>query len=198
MLLKTKKGDMVIFSNNNNTQERIELMKIGDTGTFTDRRDGQTYHWKVMQDGKAWMTVNMNYKTEASCSYGHDETNRTIHGRLYTWKDAPNACPPGWHVPSYEEWGDLLDAINKGPEEAFNVLIKGGSSGFEALLGGMLLESGEFYGLAKDGGYWSSTHAGTSADDPMPWALELTNIVSIGTSSKDRFYSVRFVMDSSA
>lgn len=170
-------------------------MKIGDTGTFTDPRDGQTYHWKVMTDGKAWMTVNMNYKTEGSCSYDHDETNTRTYGRLYKWHDASNACPSGWHVPSFQEWEGLLNAINKGPKEAFNDLIKGGSSGFEALLGGILLESGKFYGLGKDGGYWASTHAGNSPDDPMPWALELTNMVSLGTSSKDRFYSVRFVMD---
>jgi uncharacterized protein (TIGR02145 family) len=38
-------------------------------------------------------------------------------GVLYNWPAAMNACPKGWHLPSYAEWEQLGQYISdeKGP-----------------------------------------------------------------------------------
>jgi len=59
---------------------------------------------------------------KAYCWYNNDISNKAIHGALYTWSAAMNgtissnsnpsgvqgACPSGWHLPSEEEWIQLI------------------------------------------------------------------------------------------
>jgi len=35
----------------------------------------------------------------------------TEYGRLYDWESALSACPPGWHLPSDDEWQQLRDYL---------------------------------------------------------------------------------------
>ncbi|MDR2541336.1 MAG: hypothetical protein LBD11_06335 [Candidatus Peribacteria bacterium] len=45
------------------------------------------------------------------CNVGADEvgTGEKSYGNYYTWKEAQEVCPTGYHLPSKEEWQDLLD-----------------------------------------------------------------------------------------
>jgi len=83
-------------------------------GTFTDERDGQTYKTVKMPDGKVWMAQNLNYKPESghSCSYGGNMSLHEQYGRLYDWETAKAVSPAGWHLPSVDEWVDLLYAVS--------------------------------------------------------------------------------------
>ena len=79
----------------------------GETGTFTDKRDGQKY--KTVKIGDyVWLAQNFNYTVNngASC-YNDNEANCNKLGKLYTWNAAMAACPPGWHVPTRGEWDYL-------------------------------------------------------------------------------------------
>ena len=34
-----------------------------------------------------------------------------IFGAYYTWEEAQEACPAGWHLPSEQEWVELLKSL---------------------------------------------------------------------------------------
>ena len=143
--------------------------------TFTDPRDGQVYKTVKLKDGKIWMAQNLNFDVGEGCwYYDNDPKNGEKYGRLYTWEAAQKACPPGWHVPSDEEWWEMASYYGKAisfiktrtgsdGKAAFKALIRGGSSGFNALLGGQRNSDGDFKYLEKCGDYWSSTENGFSA-----------------------------------
>lgn len=78
---------------------------------YTDPRDGASYNVIQMRDGRHWFAEDLKFNAEHSVLDGEDP----MHGRKYRFWDACNACPPGWHVPTYREWTDMLK--NYGPIE---------------------------------------------------------------------------------
>ena len=145
---------------------------------FTDPRDGQKYKTVQLKDGKVWMAQNLNFDVGNGCFYyDNDPENREKYGWLYNWKAALKACPPGWHLPSDDEWWNMAKqygiAYNgqngkpknkegKAGEAAYQALIQGGDSGFAALLGGYRISDGSYYNLGDYGVYWSSTERDAS------------------------------------
>jgi uncharacterized protein (TIGR02145 family) len=122
--LKTENGNEVSFKTGSGGG-------INETSTFTDPRDGKTY--KTVKIGNQWwMAENLAYLPAvyppASTSYtepryyiygysGSDvatakqQANYTTYGVLYNWEAAKAACPPGWHLPSDDEWKQLEMAL---------------------------------------------------------------------------------------
>ena len=149
--------------------------------TFTDPRDGQVYR-TVELNGQRWMAQNLNYDVGEGC-WVYEKSSVFLglgakikkegYGRLYTWEAAKKACPPGWRLPTDEEWralamahGGLWDGEDKGdPKKAYSALLEGGSSGFAALLGGWRYPDGSFGRLGVYGYYWG----GTERDAQYAW-----------------------------
>ncbi|GBU20488.1 hypothetical protein R80B4_00366 [Fibrobacteres bacterium R8-0-B4] len=135
-------------------------------GAFTDKRDGQTYKTAEI-GGQTWMAQNLNYRTESgSWCYGDDDSNCKKYGRLYDWTAATKACPPGFRLPSREEWQRLVDYA--GGSDAAGKTLKAKSGwdkdggrdgtddfGFSALPGGCRSSgyAGQ-YGLSGQYGFW--------------------------------------------
>jgi uncharacterized protein (TIGR02145 family) len=126
---------------------------------------------KRMPDGSQWTTKNLNVTREQSSCYDNAERNCRRYGRLYTWESALEACRAlggGWRLPTNEEWRQLgnryggirQEAADLG-KAAYTALISGGSSGFDAVLGGGRTDkSGEYARVEAHGFYWSATESG--------------------------------------
>jgi uncharacterized protein (TIGR02145 family) len=132
--------------------------------TFSDPRDGQVYRIVKIGD-QVWFAENLNYDAEGSWCYDSDPENCEIYGRLYSWEAGLTACPEGWHLPSEDEWNNLIEFLG-GYEIAGGKMkaISGwdepnigatNESGFSALPGG-----GSNVLTGGAGLWWSSTGFG--------------------------------------
>jgi N-sulfoglucosamine sulfohydrolase len=85
---------------------------------LVDARDGQRYPTTRVGEG-CWMARNLDHgavvpdgmprdasAVEKSC-YGNDPQSCRVYGGLYTWDEARDACPAGWHLPTRGEWEAL-------------------------------------------------------------------------------------------
>lgn len=119
-----------------------------------------------MADGKEWTTNNLSINIDGSFCYEGSDVHCRHYGRLYTWEAAQRGCVslgPGWRLPGEDEWRGLArhyggireDSADEGTA-AYHALSSGGSSGFNALLGGGR-EDGQFARLEAHGFYWTAT-----------------------------------------
>ena len=111
----------------------FEENSTGVVGTLADARDGRTYK-TITINGKEWMTENMAYlpsvslvssfSTTESVYYVYDyndtivseakETdNYKLYGVLYNGPAAIATCPSGWHLPTDEEWEQMVEFISE-------------------------------------------------------------------------------------
>jgi hypothetical protein len=110
---------------------------------------GTTGFSKRMADGKEWTTSNLNVNTPSSYCYDDAEANCRRYGRLYTWESAQRGCQSlgnGWRLPTDDEWRQLATRYgglgNDSPatgKAAYTALLSGGTSGFNAVMGGQSL-----------------------------------------------------------
>ena len=130
---------------------------------------GSMYSAKRMADGKEWTTQNLNVNTLPSYCYDDGEVNCRRYGRLYTWESARRGCQllgEGWRLPTNDEWrelakqyGGLLEESEGKAKAAYAALVIGGSSGFNAVLGGGRSDSGEYARLEAHGFYWTASES---------------------------------------
>jgi uncharacterized protein (TIGR02145 family) len=153
----------------------------------------------------------------ALCFFNNDQQNYVTYGPLYNWyviSDPRGICPPGWHVPDWNEWDQLNSAIggNGGKlkeaglvhwfpfnEWATNI------TGYTALPGGIRaqttfnptpIEKGTFYEINRYAYFWSSE---STPDPNCAWLayLEGTNggLWYAGGSFKYYGLSIRLIKD---
>lgn len=150
-------------------KESIEIAPspVSIDGSVLDPRDGQKYKTIVL-NGQIWLAENLNFEMEDSWQYMDNPNNGDKYGSLYTWQAAKQACLPGWRLPTDNDWkalgrtyGGYFDGTNSkiigDPRDAYKALIQGGSSRFNALLGGWHNTAGRYGDLGSSGSYWSST-----------------------------------------
>jgi uncharacterized protein (TIGR02145 family) len=113
------------------------------------------------------MAENLNFDCPGAKCYGNDSKNAEKYGRLYDWETAKKACPPGWHLPSNEEWQTLVDFAG-GTKFGDKLKAKSGWNGigngtddfgFSALPGGNGLGD-TFVTIGNDGNWWSVNEDG--------------------------------------
>lgn len=122
--------------------------------TFYDERDGQEYT-TITIDDQVWMAENVNYETPDSWTYNNKKKNGKIYGRLYTWYDAFDACPPGWHLPSDKDWEKLNYVL--GSDTKYEERVKlNGLMLFNIRFGGFRNEHGKFFDIGNTAMFWTS------------------------------------------
>ncbi len=158
----------------------VPLIGFSQSSSFVDSRDGKEYKTIKIGD-RVWMAENLaffpdsgNYKVYA---YDNDSSNVLKYGYLYDFEAANNVCPTGWHLPSKDEFGVLIELIG-GEVVYYEVWTNGlklksktewlgdgtDNIGFNGLPGGSrvgshvrLYNGSKFAGLGELGTWWSST-----------------------------------------
>jgi uncharacterized protein (TIGR02145 family)/uncharacterized repeat protein (TIGR02543 family) len=174
--------------------------------TLTDTRD-KTRYKTVKLGGRTWMAENLNYQMpKDSWCYDDKTGNCAKYGRLYNWDAAENACPAGWHLPTREEWGNLVEAAGGGKAADKTLKSVSGWSragngtdmyGFSALPGGYWdYLSGVFESIGNMGIWWTATPQEFMNFGAYAWRMTSDSGKAIdNTHYKSAGFSVRCVMD---
>ncbi len=175
------------------------------SGTFTDSRDSHVYKTIKIGD-QTWMAENLAYlpfvtpittssRTEPCIyvyGYQGDEwaeaknvESFNTYGALYNIQAALTLCPPGWHLPSMDEWREMADYLvangynYDGTDSLYKIAKalastsyweisdvegspgfepeKNNSSGLSLEPGGYMASAGAFKKMGTVGYWWTST-----------------------------------------
>jgi uncharacterized protein (TIGR02145 family) len=149
----------------------VALGSLGSAGSMQgsandQRASGTTASSRRMADGKEWTTNNLSVNASPSYCYDDAEPNCQRYGRMYTWASAQRACQSlgsGWRLPTDDEWREMAkryggvsaDSADEG-KAAFAALRSGGTSGFNAVLGGNRRD-GKYERVEAHGLYWTAS-----------------------------------------
>jgi len=161
-------------------------------------------------------TVVEKYCYGASNTNADPFNNCQIHGGLYTWEAAmqgaastnaapsgiQGVCPPGWHLPSDEEWKILEyeielpnpDLIGWRGHTQGTQLKAGGTANFEGLMSGKREYTSEYKDIDTDAFFWTTTQSSTTS----AWMRGLRNTSNaVGRFANHKFNaaSVRCIKD---
>ena len=184
---------------------------------FVDPRDGKVYGAKPMPDGKIWMTENLDYNLSGSVNYNNAASPPFAKaGRLYTWDQAMAVAPSGWHLPTDEEWINLVKAVDPigdptgmGTTGNAGTALKATSGwldyngatgngtddfGFAALPGGYGHPVGSFDDVGVNGRWWTATESVASEAWRRNMGRSYSYVRRYSNSLAYRF-SVRCVQD---
>jgi uncharacterized protein (TIGR02145 family) len=207
---------------------------------MSDPRDAKVY--PLVQIGsQCWMVTGLKYGQQRTPAQGQQNNgiaemycydnivaNCNFYGGLYTWDEAmayapgvpQGICPPGWHIPTDEEWkvlegsADALYPVGspvwnntnfRGSDAGRNMKTSTGwsSGGLGTNQSGFTsYASGQFFGSSyieqgTNAWYWSSTQ-GSGSGVGTAWVRNLRNTedrVNRTTSAKTRGHTVRCLRD---
>lgn len=224
-------------------QKQVETLKPANTNDqiICQDIDGNIYRTVKIGD-QIWTAENLKVKryrngdsikhvtahaqwlkisSGAYCMNGNDVRNLEEYGLLYNWfaiKDTREITPPGWHVPTDEEWKTLEKYLGMSQSDADKVGLRGtdegvklkesgtshwrspntgatNESGFTALSGGNRGNSdGSFFSQGFYAHFWSATEY----DALGAWYRHLkydNSFVYRGSTYKQSGFSVRLLRD---
>jgi len=163
-----------------------KTIKIGDQWWMAENLKSKHYadgtEIPIAESLIDWFYLEIEDK--AFCYYANSPSNGHTYGYLYNWVGAMNGenssssnpsnvqgiCPIGWHLPSKEEWVELIDHLD-GIEVAGGKMKESGtehwtepntgatnSSGFTSLPGGAREAGGVFTSsLFGQANFWTAT-----------------------------------------
>ncbi|MGL1901503.1 MAG: hypothetical protein OCC49_05175 [Fibrobacterales bacterium] len=215
-------GQSITYSCYTNTMVTAEYTELIN-GEFPDSRDSQIYKW-VRIGEQIWMAENLNYSiydTISSFCYESRSSNCNIHGRMYYWptaitgqkytpythpvvsgvrgsNDTPSniqgICPNNWHLPSKNEWTQLIDFA--GPSGQQYILHETNTTGFSVKLGGYFITRLAWEGINTNEYWWTTSDNAPMGSQHSIYIVQLSKI-SISSNSLDEFLQqyVRCIKD---
>ena len=148
---------------------------------FTDPRDNETY--RVVKIGaQVWMAENFRFASRDSFSINDNDENDSVYGRLYTWEEAMEIAPEGWHLPTIDDWKRLNRYVPRYSKISTGTALKCKESwkkGFNSP------EGKDIYGFsALATGFWNSVKKNFSN------ITFSTNFWTATESDSERAYSI--------
>lgn len=156
-----------------------------ETSVLTDARDGKDYSTvtysiksrdSVME--VTWMAQNLNFALPQSVCFDNDPKNCVNSGRLYTWKEAMQACPVGWSLPSDSHWYQLVELFGGIEQAGRHLKAKKrawpqGKGTNKALFNGLPTGSADPNGFyhSNTGFFWSSTVGTVTEAEASDWSF---------------------------
>lgn len=213
----------IVMDEENPVMEENPLQEVTQTDeepnvfvfTYVKCKDtcGNVYN-TVQIGSQIWMAENFRCFTDSSWIYDDDESNEELYGRLYSWEDALNNAPVGWHLPSHEEWLEMEEHINNLYGEKVPLALKSDTcwlpnefqedtngndaSGFNILPGGARWYiNGTFYAAGESAYFWTSTKA-DSIRATIRKFTSSDSIIGAGNSNIHYGFSVRYIKDETA
>ncbi|MBW7843819.1 MAG: fibrobacter succinogenes major paralogous domain-containing protein [Ignavibacterium sp.] len=165
-----------------------KTVKIGSQTWFVENLRISHYN-----NGDSIISTNNEIYEEVKPQYqwpaNGDEELVDKYGRLYTWyviTDKRDICPCGWHVPSQEDFAELIEYLG-GDVEQIGAYLKESetknwmapnvgatnSSGFTAIPAGARDYTSAFVWFGKSASFWSSTE--NDIDDAFFYSLDHLN-----------------------
>lgn len=178
------------------------FLGVSAQDTFKDPRDGNNYR-VITVAGKVWMAENLKYMAEGTGAhlFDNDKNNLNSYGVLYDWNTAVKVCPAGWHLPTGDEYHQLLDNA----EVTDNKNMKSGPKTTDFQLAGMKSYEGVFTEMDESGYYWTSTEYNENEAEFFSYIImngksvvdisRKTDMPDIHGAEKTNKYSVRCVKD---
>lgn len=217
----------------------ISIITRTAVGTIADI-DGNIYNY-ITIGNQTWMMENLkttkyingdliaevadintwkSLTTGAFCNYNNNIANSEKYGKLYNWfavNDTRKIAPLGWHIPTADEWRQLLSYINTKTEglkslaaktdwtessivnSVGNDLTLNNSTGFSALPSGTRSNDGSFNNINKSSIWWSATGSSVN-NNSFAWFFGFeytTNSGSYTINDNPRVsgYSIRCIRD---
>jgi uncharacterized protein (TIGR02145 family) len=197
-----------------------QVIAVAPSSSFTcgnsviDIRDNKIYPTLAI-GSQCWFVKNLDFGNQIpltqsqseNCSfekycYGNDATNCTTFGGLYQWDEmmqheneisGQGFCPPGWHIPSENEWTVLFTTLSD-IGHAGTALKTGGSSGFNALLAGAVFNFNT--STLKNNATFFWTSSASQAKKAWSHGMHLENAgVSTYPSLKSNAFYIRCLKD---
>ena len=185
--------------------------------------DGNVYKTVIIGD-QQWMAENLKVSTyndrtsiidaNNTNAYQYEETgawtyykNSGNFGKLYNFYavNTQKLCPTGWHVPTFNEWGVLIDYLGgqwvaggklkeAGLVNWYSPNVATNSSLFSALPGGKRDFVGNYDEIGNVGYYWSSSEHGYSYAR-FVYMYSYTDQILSYSLDKNSSFSVRCLKD---
>lgn len=214
---------LIVLLTSSCKEKPTESSEIGNTipGIPTVSYEGKVYNTVQIGD-QGWLRENLDVGTSISVDknqtdngviekycYDFEDINCDTYGGLYQWDEAiqystdepiQGICPPGWHLPTLEEFNKLvvtsggsanaLKAIGQGTGNGIGTNL----SGFSILLAGYRKRDSTFSYIDGGTGFWISTES----SENCAWIYEVhsnhDNVIS-DCYYKDIGFSVRCIKD---
>lgn len=228
-----------IYDPEENTLTDLRDGRVYRTTTIAPEGTGYSEVWMAENLNYSDSIATPSLKGRQWCNiYRAENCAVSVEGRLYTWTAAIDSikvydggngatcgsrrtctlpprvqgiCPSGWHLPSYDEWDELITAV--GGEDIAGKVLKsqtgwysdGGNGtdayGFTALPAGFGDINGNFISDGNDTGFWSVTEYDSASANIMAlhyfntgYYVESDNAM-LGLAGKNAGYSVRCLKD---